>query len=58
MADEKKPRAKSVSKPDKALDLLQQAHDVLASIGGKDAAAWQTIAGRVQATIGFVEKYK
>ena len=58
MTDEKKPRVKSVQKPDKALALLQQAHDVLVDIGGKDAAVWQTIAGRVQTTIGYVEKYK
>ena len=58
MADEKRPRVKSVQKPDAALALLQQAHDVLVEIGGKNAAVWEVIAGRVQATIGYVEKYK
>ena len=62
MVDERLPdkvkKVKSVSKPDKALALLRQAHDILASIGGKDAAVWEVIAGRVQTTIGYVEKYK
>lgn len=58
MSEEKKPRAKSVSKPDKALALLQQAHDILASIGGKNAAMWEVVAGRVQTTIGHIERHK
>ena len=62
MFEERRPdmtgKAKNVSKPDKALTLLQQAHDILTGIGGKEAAVWEVIAGRVQTTIGYVEKYK
>ena len=59
MVDEKRPnRVKSEPKPDKAVKLLKQAHDILDGIGGKDAAIWEVIAGRVQITIGYVEKHK
>ena len=45
-------------KPDKALALLQRAHTILAGIGGKDAAMWQVVAGRVQTTIDHIERHK
>lgn len=58
MTEEKKPRAKSTPKPDQALKLLQDAAELLNGIGGKNAAIWQAIAGKVDACRASVEKYK
>ena len=62
MAEAKKPKRPTPmaneSKPDKALALLQRAHTILAGIGGKDAAMWQVVAGRVQTTIDHIERHK